>query len=375
MFSEREGLNIISNIAAFLLMSLLLVYVLVTKKKIVINIYLICQVMFIVACLVSSLYAINYSTVLGKVITLLLIFLLTFLIINYVDTFEKIEKILSYVMYAGIIASIYIIVNADFTQIQRFGGELGNQNIVGLNIAFSSIICFNQILYKKKYWNIIFLLVMTVCILLTGSRKALLVLIMSILMIAFLKNRYNMKQLIKFAIISIVILILFYFLTFEIPMFYRIIGRRLENLFNFFTVKGTSEGSMNTRYDMIKRGIEFIKEKPILGYGIDNYRYLYGNTYSHNNIIELMVGTGIVGFSIFYFMQLIVIKDLIKKSKNIVSKDVNYVFATILLSYIVMSLAFIYYYDKIFYIFIAVASTVDIINKRDASSAEKTSVI
>ena len=365
IFTYRPGYNVISNLSAIILIIVIWLSNFITKKKVIFNAYIIMQLIFIFICAFSSIYAINTDTSVSKVITLLFLFVVTFSLVNYLDAVEKVEMVLSYIMYSGVITCIYILTVSDFSYVTRFGGELGNVNSIGLNIAASAIICFSRIVSKKKYSYIILLLLMITCILLTGSRKSLLLVVGSFLLIAFLRNKNSIRKFIKFIIITALISLIFYYLIFEIPIFYKIIGHRFENLFDFISGQGTNEGSINVRYNMTKIGLQFFIEKPILGYGIDNYRFLYAGTYSHNNAIELMVGTGIFGFLIYYLMQIAVLRDLIKMINRPQLREITHIFITILLSYIFMSPALIYYYDKIYGVLISIASAVCIINIKE----------
>lgn len=358
ILTYREGLNTISNLLALMLVATIWVNSLINGRKIAGNKLLIIHAVFIFICLFTALYAIDQATTLSKVRTLFLIFIVMFSLINYVDSFEKLKKVMAYFIYSGLIASVYIIINSDFTELMRFGGELGNVNAIGMSIAIATVFCFYIILNEKKYWYSFFLLVMIPCILLTGSRKALLFFIINTILIAYFRNRKSFSKILKFIFISTCVLLISYYFVFNIPLFYEIIGERMENMFSFLTGEGTDEASLNIRYSMAQVGMELFKNKPIMGYGIDNYRFLYAGTYSHNNFIELMVGTGIFGVFIYYLAHLLVIKDLFHISKSKKLETLCFTFITIILSYIVLSPSLVYYDSKHFSILLVLASVI-----------------
>jgi len=69
---------------------------------------------------------------------------------------------------------------------------------------------------------------------------------------------------------------------------------------------------------MIQEGLRGWLKSPIFGHGIDSFRYFsqYG-TYSHNNYVELLYSTGIIGTSVYYGYSLILTYKLFKsKSAN-----------------------------------------------------------
>ena len=63
-------------------------------------------------------------------------------------------------------------INSDFYKITRYGDKLGNVNEIGMIIGISATFCFS-FFRKRKYGYLMFLLIMIITILLTGSRKSL----------------------------------------------------------------------------------------------------------------------------------------------------------------------------------------------------------
>jgi O-antigen ligase len=364
LLTYRDGLNLVSNTLAYLLIASIWVNFLLSKRKrIVFNKFLIIYLLFIIICLISSLYAINQGVALTRVRTLLLLFVLMTSLVNYIDTFEKLRKFMIYFVYSGLIASVYILLTSDFSQATRFAGDLGNLNAIGMIIGVSSAFCFYFILEEKKYLYFPFLLTMLPVVLLTGSRKALLFILITFIIILISRDLKGLKNKINVLIIIIVIISLSYYLINNVTIFYEIIGRRMENLFDFVLGEDTNEGSINIRSVMISVGIDKFKERPILGYGIDNYKLLFSNyvggeyTYSHNNFVELLVGTGILGAFTYYLTNIIVLKDLIKTSKNN-KKTLSNTFLAIIIAYLFMSVGLVYYYNKHISILLAVGSIV-----------------
>jgi len=364
LLTYREGLNNIGNAVAFLLITIIWLNFLLTKKRLVFNKFLLIYLLFIAICATSVFYALDQGIVITKVKTLILIFLTMLSLVNYINTFDKLRNVVIYFVYSGFIASIYIIINSDFYQITRFGSELGNVNAMGMIIGISAVFCLYLILTEKKYLYLPFLLIMIPTILLTGSRKALLFICMSVIIILFLRNRNSIKNKIKFIFATIIIVMISYFLVFNVPLFYEIIGARMENIVSFVSGEPVNERSLGTRFYMTKVGFEMFMDRPLTGYGIDNYRVLYGmlpegiETYAHNNYIELMVGTGIFGVLIYYLTHIIVLKDLFRASKRNMYKTLCFTFIAIIVSYIILAPTLVYYYGKHFSFLLAIASVV-----------------
>ena len=364
IFTYQEGLNLISNIIGVLFMGLVWIKKIYKGEKIVLNGLSIFYLLFIVICLFSSLYAINASTSFVKSRTLFALLILMVSFINYIDTGDKLYKLMAYFAYSGLITSLYIIFSSDFSDLIRFGSDLGNVNAIGMILAISSTFSFYFILERKAYRFIAILLINSATTFLTGSRKSLVFLVFTLLVLAWSKTdrKSFIVSRIKSLVIGLIILAIIFYATFKIPIFYQIIGKRMENLFDYLSGEGTSEGSINMRVFMTQLGWGWFKERPFFGYGINNYRFLLGQTigwatYAHNNLIELLVGIGIFGTAVYYILQLYLIRDLYKVSK-VVSKTLAYTFMSMILAYVFMSAGLIYYDSKHFCIILAVSSII-----------------
>lgn len=372
IFTYQERLYIISNAIGLILIGFLWINSLYLRKKIVFNSFLIVYSLFIIFSLVSVFFSINSGIAIKKIQTLVSLGILMLSFINYIDSLDKLHKLMKYFVYSGFIASIYIILITDFTSITRFGSELGNVNAIGMILGISSVFCFYFILENKYYKFIPVLLIITIIIFLTGSRKSLLFLVFTLIILIFSKREKKLGNNIKILILSAVFILIILYAIYNVPIFYLIIGKRMENMMDFVFGEGTMEGSINTRFKMIQMGWEWFKERPLFGYGINNYRLLLGEevgrvTYSHNNIIELLVGIGLFGTIIYYLAHIIVIKDLYKCSKAL-PKSLTYSFIAIILGYMFMSVGLVYYDNKHISIILSIASIVHRIGKKEVNT-------
>jgi O-antigen ligase len=284
-------------------------------------------------------------------------------LVNYIDKKDKIIYLMKCFVVSGVVSSIYILLTSDFSIITRFGNQLTNVNAVGLMIVISAVFSLYFILEEKKYIYILFMVLNLVIILLTGSRKSLLFIGFAIIIMLISRKKIGTHNTFKILLGSFAIFFIGLYIINEVPIFYQIIGRRMENLLSFVFGEGTKEGSINIRYYMMQVGFDSFKERPFIGYGLNNFRFLFASvpggreTYAHNNIIELLVGIGFFGTVFYYISQIIVIKNLFKASKNI-SKTLCYSFLAIILGYLFMSVGLVYYYDKHISILLAVGSAI-----------------
>ena len=153
-------------------------------------------------------------------------------------------------------------------------------------------------------------------------------------------------------LIGSVILIYVGIFALNLPIF-STINRRFQSY-----LSGNLNTSDETRNNMINFGIELFKERPILGYGLNNYRnYYYTGQYSHNNFIELLVCLGIVGFVLVYVMYFspikVILKNWIQNSRQINNEHKMLLF--LLIVNLVFGYGMVQIYDKNVWILLAVA--------------------
>jgi O-antigen ligase len=101
---------------------------------------------------------------------------------------------------------------------------------------------------------------------------------------------------------------------------------------------------MSTRNWLIKKGMEYFWKRPITGYGLDNFRIItnYSNLYSHNNFIEILFSSGVIGFCIYYSKYLLL---LIKQCTLKLTKSNHYyITAKMLLCLFVIFTVFEYWF-------------------------------
>ena len=148
----------------------------------------------------------------------------------------------------------------------------------------------------------------------TASRKALLIAVFGIALYYYFKHPN--KRFRNLLVILFGIYIAFQ-LVMNVPELYAAIGWRIEGMLSLVSGKGTVDSSALLRSQYIQVGFDAFKESPIIGYGIDNYRYINlretGHlTYSHNNFVDILVGVGGIGFLIYYFYYIKLTCDFLR---------------------------------------------------------------
>ncbi len=143
--------------------------------------------------------------------------------------------------------------------------------------------------------------------LISGSRQSLVPLIILLLYTFFLllKQTRTLFTIRKLVLISVFIFILYFISQQTINLDYIANSKIIRRTVLFFTNPGQSE---SIRMGLIQSGLELFSKKPLFGHGLDAFHFVSGfQTYAHNNYIELLVNYGLVGFSIYYSLYVILI--------------------------------------------------------------------
>lgn len=245
-----------------------------------------------------------------------------------IRTMKDLHKLLIVIIGASIINSFYLFV-LEFTRGAmeeddfRLGSANGwNANAVGMMAAFAAVMLlyFFQKNQKKgtKILCIMGIAALVIVSLMSGSRKALIIVLGGT--VAYLLLTAKKK---KFQTIFLILLFVFllYYLIMETEFFYSIIGVRMEGFLAMYTGEGEVESSALLREKLISAAIEAWKEHPILGRGLDCFRFFAIKSvghdyYAHNNYVELMADLGLIGTIIYYSGPVTLLFSLKSKIKK-----------------------------------------------------------
>jgi len=294
---------------------------------------------------------------------------LTFFVANYIDSEEKFYSVLNVYILAGIVLSflLYIHYGWEIFSIAatskygiRLGGKIGNSNSIGISLSFA--VCFALLMLanfkvgmNKRIFYLGSILINLPGLLLSGSKKALFVLIFGVVFV-FLTSNTDKKIIAartRGIFISGGLLFLIYWLLNNVAAFWYL-NQRVNEMFATLAGEQASITDL-TRINMIRLSLNEFSDAPLFGNGVAHSYVIFG-TYSHNNYVEILMNTGIVGFMIFYASYLIAINKVLGVLKH------NYKIAIISL-FILSTLIFIEfglvsYYSRYYQILLASISAV-----------------
>ncbi len=181
-------------------------------------------------------------------------------------------------------------------------------------------ICQYYCLNNKSFSKIIRLLFFILflfsffCILMSGTRKALISSLFFIIVYTLYVNKASLFNLIFYGSVFCLGLYGLYLLTTQVEFLYLVIGRRLEGLLGFFDPSYADvDESTLAREQLIRDGIKIFKEHPLFGAGIKNTQILLKDaSHPHNNYLSCLDFGGLLCFILYYVMHLSVIYNFFR---------------------------------------------------------------
>lgn len=275
--------------------------------------------------LLSSLWSFSPRLSYWAIVNMVCIFSLTFSIYSYCINIDRLIQVLdtfNIVVFCFFIFLLFYFNWSDLGSERLSDTENGiNGNFIATTLSYSifAFILRSNISRKiSNYQSIslyqkLLIIVYISFILLTGSRSALIMLVMPFVLYSFFKTKHKFKALIY----MIFVFSLTFVITMKVPVFYDVIGSRVEDAFNVLSGNYTG-GEDISRLLLFILGLEWFEMKPFLGIGINNFRVLSNvtppfvgkNFYAHSNVIELLVDVGIIGFIIYYSYWVLVFRNI-----------------------------------------------------------------
>lgn len=275
----------------------------------------------------SAVWAWNSGDAIQKGSTLTQIIICMTVFYSYFLRKGDVDSLISAVMWAGYVVTFYITFTTGFSQIiagidsgSRLDTEVDNINTLGMLSATSIVITIYYFVFKKSknipmMISAVFGVVMTAA---SGSRKALVMLILGALLVFLFKYVSNdfFISVIKIVIFAVVAFFVIRWLL-SLPIF-SVVEERMQTMINSFLDNGGKvDGSTRLREQFRILGMNQFRKTPILGIGMGNSHllaslYLGKDTYLHNNFVELLSCGGIIGFTIYYSIYLYCFVKLFK---------------------------------------------------------------
>lgn len=239
-----------------------------------------------------------------------------------------------------------------------------NPNTLGLTLALGFWAIAYTVKFKLRNFAVCLaaLVIFALAIIMTGSRKSLIVLAIAaaFFFALYCSNVGGWKR----SLVIVIIAISSVFLVGLIVSAYTesSIAERFATSFESQTDR--------VRIRMLQNSVLAFLKNPIFGYGYQGYRMYYGGTYSHSTLGELIVNGGIIG-SVLYvwvfaaegkklFSLRKQIRRYIEENPNDKSSEIRYkryqtnMLSVLFMMYVVLAIVIIFMYSTVYQTFIAI---------------------
>lgn len=250
---------------------------------------------------------------------------------NFIRQESDIKTVVNVLLAALVFLILYLVVVTplDVWGTMKLGQNVGiNKNAIGLNSAWGSVICFYFIKNKEnRFYYLLFIIFSVVC-LISGSRKALVILMVGIFLYYLFSER-NIK-LLKNIGIAVIILSIVWIAVMNIPVLYEQVGARtitmLKTLTTSSSVSISEDKSIWERSYYRRYALQMFRENPfyiLFGHGLDGFRTRMAEigynhvAYSHCNFTELLANYGLIGFLLYYYFKFkVILKAFFIKNRS-----------------------------------------------------------
>ncbi len=276
----------------------------------------------------SIIWAQNKEFVFTYIPTLLVTALIVIELSQMIHNEEDLDAFMRARFIATAVLTVYIFINIDIKELgnERIGssvlGSGWNSNEVALKLTVGCMLGMQEIKHERnKFVKLVSLgivLGMVTIMMLCGSRTAFIMTVFGICINVWLTAQ-NKRLIVTLSVVLVVLIFINIVMT--VPELYDILGYRLLKIED--GVRGTAEQGSGTalRFLMIEKGGMFFLQKPLWGYGMNNFRQVFGDLigiyyYAHNNHIEIIVDFGLIGIMLYYSGYYYIIKEGLRGFKQ-----------------------------------------------------------
>lgn len=244
-----------------------------------------------------------------------------FLVYPHLNDRKSINRTLLLMLLALVYMMVLLILKTPYAAwgTERIGAAINqNSNEIGRLVCLGAVLTFYFMnLYKNNKWILVPVFFSFCAVaLMTGSKNAIFIMIFQIGAFYYLISGKGRRILVLAGAIAVIYLIVYFVMNNDV--LYGLVGIRMERMFRMLTGGPAVDGSTLERLYFMETAWKLFLHNPILGIGLNNFSaYLasigYSNVvYSHCGFLELLSTLGAVGFCIYYFMYVKVIRQLMK---------------------------------------------------------------
>lgn len=300
--------------------------------------------LYVLFCYMSVFWAFNPEFCMDSDGRLLRTVLMSWVVCILVKTRRQWHMAMVFVALAAVINGLLYLQFVDLTKLAaaRFNSQLASNvdglphlNVVAMYVAFAAVYFMSELTDRRNKPNwvttgiVVLMIVAMVLVFLFGSRKSILTVVSGIFLYIMAASS-GMRKLQMACLAAIVVCLLIAILPPEYIEFV------IKRLFGTFDSEKHLAPEDRFRLRMIENAGEYIAQSPIVGHGFYNFSELFGRDtgtylYAHNNILETLTDGGIIGFTIYYSIYFIILRNWYLTRKSNPSMFLVAVFMTLIL--------------------------------------------
>lgn len=262
-------------------------------------------------------------------------FIFFFIVINEINDFKVIKKIIKILLFSATIAALYGLYQSYFLKMDRvigFTSSLAFGNFMAVLVIFLTVFLIWGNLTRNQ---IIFMTIMDILFFLnlifTKTRGAWLGFLAAVFILGLIKGK-------KILLISIVILLVVFMM---LPNIYT---DRFISSFNTEYNLETNR-SNSTRIALWTSALKMFLDNPVNGVGYDQFKSSYKRDYkienippfshSHNNILNIAAELGLIGLLTFIYLMIFILKKLILYYQKETNQNLKLFYMSSILTFVV----------------------------------------
>ena len=366
-------LVILSSVSLYLFLLISLFNIFKTNQgKLKLN-YFIDSLIFYAAIMIFGM--VYTKTEFGVTVTILYdyitMLILAICLYNYILTTGKIDAVLCAFVVASLSMCLYVysLYGNDLfyilrtSKIVRIGDRLSNTNEIGWYAAFGTIISIYMLAHKESgfFWKtvcIVEIVLGTILTFLSGSKMALIILASGAIVIFVISSiqAQTIKRSLKYIIIGILAICVLNYLLNNVEAF-RSIKERLDVYLG--TIGGASVGDSSEieRAHYIKTGLDVFSNHILFGAGTASSTYYLG-VYTHNNFVEILMNSGLIGFLLFYFPYIRMLGENIRGLRHQKENHYFIISSALLFAVLLCNWGVVYYYSRYYQLLLVTTSAI-----------------
>ena len=316
LLSAYPGLSLAATAIGLTLAFVFAIEVVGRRNKLYFPAPIIAFAVFLCFCSFQMLWATGSSTAL---FTLFQLLILTIIVVNYC-LISGGDRLVEFAIYSAVLASLFYIILFGPELIDgRVASTVGNANeyssilLVGLLLILRrllSTLMERPISYCKTLIAALYLALSVYAIVyLTGSRMGILLAVGAVaLVLLYWVWQQPVRRRVWVTVAVLGVCVSVGYAVYQSPHF-----SRLAPLASYFQGETVKDTSILARDQMRKDGISLWLERPIAGWGLDQYRVVSGwGTYAHDNYAELLTNQGLIGLMLYLLVYVSALVSLLR---------------------------------------------------------------